>query len=130
MLSPQIAAARVAQGAAFLDRVRPGWEHTIDVDTLAMRRCSRCVLGQVYGDYSAVAEHFGWSPYTWRMLSLPQVALGFTLADVDICDGPVQADGEAIVDAAWRTLGDAWIGAIALRRCVVADGEAHDLVTV
>lgn len=38
-------------GADLLDRVRPGWADKIDVETLDLSSCTRCVLGQMYGDY-------------------------------------------------------------------------------
>jgi hypothetical protein len=130
MLTPQIAAARVAQGAAFLDRVRPGWADLINVDTLQMVQCYRCVLGQIYGDYCAGVAAFGWHPYGEIILALPQVALGFVLADEDLHEGEYRWALDAVGDVGWRTLTEAWIAAIAERRCAVADGEAHDLVTV
>lgn len=43
--------ARVAQGAALLDREVPDWWRRINLDTLRMSACSSCVLGQLYGDY-------------------------------------------------------------------------------
>jgi len=132
MLSSQAAAARVAQGAAFLDRVRPGWASVIDVDTLAMRTCRRCLLGQLYGDYGTGAERFGWAPSALSLLDLPQVQLGFTLAEVDL-DGAPGGDfwgAEIFSDEGWRILTEAWIAAIAERRCAVADGEVQDLVPV
>lgn len=117
MLSPQIAAARVAQGAAFLDRVRPGWAHAIHVDTLAMRTCRRCLLGQLYGDYSEGAETFGWEPSACDLLDLPQVQLGFTLAPGDAISDDPDYWRASHTDAVWQTLTDAWIAAIAERRC-------------
>lgn len=41
----------VLKGAALLDRVRPGWEKGVDVETLDIRSHNKCVLGQTYGDY-------------------------------------------------------------------------------
>lgn len=43
--------ARVAAGAALLDRVRPGWEADIRLDDLNVLDCFACVLGQLYGNY-------------------------------------------------------------------------------
>ena len=43
--------ARVARGAALLDRDCPGWAARISSDRLAIQMCSSCVLGQLYGDY-------------------------------------------------------------------------------
>jgi len=44
--------AAVARGAELLDRIEPGWAARIGLGLLDMASCSRCVLGQVYGDYS------------------------------------------------------------------------------
>lgn len=41
----------VDKGAAWLDRVKPGWREMIDIGSLQMDRCDRCILGQLYGDY-------------------------------------------------------------------------------
>jgi hypothetical protein len=45
--------SRVALGAALLDERRPGWFREVDRDSLEMGSCRRCVLGQLYGLYSA-----------------------------------------------------------------------------
>jgi len=133
MLTPQIAAARVAQGAAFLDRVHPSWADRINVDTLAMRRCRHCMFGQLYGDYLTGVEIFGWPSSAWELTDLPPVQLGFALAEVDLEGEPHDEDfwrQDAFIDGVWRTLTDAWIAATAERRCAVADGEVQDLVLV
>ena len=52
--------ARVAAGAALLDNSRPGWAAEIDIEKLVMASCKRCVLGQLYGDYS----HAGRAAFT------------------------------------------------------------------
>lgn len=44
-------AERVAAGAGLLDEHAPGWADRIDIDRLNISLCSRCVLGQLYGDY-------------------------------------------------------------------------------
>lgn len=46
-----VLAERVAAGALLLDQHRPGWEHVVRADKLAMEDCYACVLGQVYGRY-------------------------------------------------------------------------------
>ena len=38
---------RVARGAAWLDRVKPGWFKLIDLDALDLRSGCSCVLGQI-----------------------------------------------------------------------------------
>lgn len=47
---------RVAAGAAFLDAQRPGWRDRVDATTLSMGSSSRCVLGQLFGDYHVGIE--------------------------------------------------------------------------
>ncbi len=49
-------ADRIRRGAAFLDIERPGWRDEVDVDTLELSDCTRCVLGQLAG-----GEIIGWS---------------------------------------------------------------------
>lgn len=41
----------VSRGIAFLDEHCPDWKNKIDLDTLDMKNCSYCVLGQVFGDW-------------------------------------------------------------------------------
>lgn len=48
----QLAAARVARGAALLDEKRPGWAGEIDVGKLDVAECRRCMLGQLFNGYS------------------------------------------------------------------------------
>lgn len=61
--------ARVAQGAAWLDIVRPGWEGLIVLDQLDIRRPFECVAGQVFGrDADADKRDPGHSGYTWCRL--------------------------------------------------------------
>ena len=38
---------RVKRGAEYLDEVRPGWAHEIDIKTLEMANYSLCILGQL-----------------------------------------------------------------------------------
>lgn len=45
-------AARVAKGAEFLDRQRPGWASRVATDRLVMSSCRECILGQLYGEYT------------------------------------------------------------------------------
>lgn len=109
------ARARVAKGAAFLDRTRPGWFTQIDIDTLNLVDGCRCVLAQSYGcryrDAARLAE----------------------LAD------PATPEGErAVIDlgfyekgVVWAPLEDAWIEAIAARRFpVVEPQDQPDTVSV
>jgi hypothetical protein len=43
---------RIRYGIAVLDRIKPGWREQIDLSTLWMGSCVRCILGQLFGDYS------------------------------------------------------------------------------
>ncbi len=53
--APYDPAPYVRRGAALLDRVRPDWVEFIpdDLDLLDMARPRACVLGWIYGDYTA-----------------------------------------------------------------------------
>jgi hypothetical protein len=39
------------EGAELLDRRSTGWAERIDLQELEMWDCTRCILGQVFGDY-------------------------------------------------------------------------------
>tara|TARA_R110000751_G_scaffold30178_2_gene77382 strand:+ start:1592 stop:1936 length:345 start_codon:yes stop_codon:yes gene_type:complete len=43
--------ANVTAGMGWLDRVMPGWETKVDLDTLNIDSCKDCVLGQLLGNY-------------------------------------------------------------------------------
>lgn len=51
--TPTTPTGRAELGARLLDDHRPGWATRVDLETLRMANCDRCVLGQVYGEYSA-----------------------------------------------------------------------------
>jgi hypothetical protein len=46
---------RVQRGALLLDATVPNWAARIDTDFLALSCCTRCVLGQLFGDYLALS---------------------------------------------------------------------------
>jgi hypothetical protein len=48
-------AERVERGAALLDERRPGWWDEVDVEALDLDLCSRCPLGQLWGDFESGA---------------------------------------------------------------------------
>jgi hypothetical protein len=48
---PDTIAERVARGAKLLDERRPGWAEKIDLAEFKIKSCSKCALGQVYGDF-------------------------------------------------------------------------------
>ena len=78
---PRTIAKRVAQGAAYLDRIRPDWFNEIKIQSLRLEDGEKCVLGQlaikaspyyISADYlSAVKE--------LDLCTGEEVALGFTL---------------------------------------------------
>lgn len=41
----------VAEGATWLDSVRPGWVEEINLDRFYMSDPSQCILGQLYGNF-------------------------------------------------------------------------------
>lgn len=42
---------RVERGAALLDQVRPGWHIEVDITRLHLGSYTRCVLGQLFGEF-------------------------------------------------------------------------------
>jgi hypothetical protein len=47
MIKPNSAAEAVAQGAQLLDEKEPGWWREIDLGTLELSSCKRCICGQL-----------------------------------------------------------------------------------
>jgi hypothetical protein len=46
----------VAEGVRLLDAKEPHWYTRINLGTLDMAECDRCILGQVYGNYTEGVE--------------------------------------------------------------------------
>lgn len=112
IITPDIARARVAKGAALLDATRPGWAATIDVGVLDLDSACFCVLGQIYGNYYAAAQKLFHDSCKHR-------EHGFWA-------GPVPRESVPTYEQAradYRLLQDAWIDAIADR---LVTGGAHD----
>lgn len=104
MLTKEEAGERVARGAAYLDRVRPGWHEQIDIGQLALESCTRCIVGQLRGFEVLSKPMRSFDPY-----------YGFDLTENELeRDCPNDKDGARAV--AFRPLQDAWIEAIADRR--------------
>jgi hypothetical protein len=108
-------ATRVQRGVALLDGKDSGWwrerEHwrTIDLDVLDMGDPSRCVAGQLCGDFSRAVGRWG--------VSLDDAERhGFTLTNAEL---------DAMWDGrdrhAWVDLGDEWRRVIAERRAQAVD---------
>lgn len=106
-MTAAVAQARVAKGAAHLDRVTPGWWRLINADRLDLHSSCNCIVGQICGDFN---EHF-----TRIGLQHPMqgVALGFNLNGDEGWHG--YALEYAPRELAWRRLKDAWLDAIAAR---------------
>lgn len=102
--------SRVNRGAALLDAEFPGWFERIDTDSLDIATCSRCVLGQVYGDYLMgvlkVLPSEDTDDAYWNRVA----EYGFTLRDddADINDAP-----DSVVERkSWFVLRRAWLALI------------------
>lgn len=54
-----MASAMIAQGSAFLDIRRPGWDECIDLDRLSGQSNTNDVLGQLYGDFNLGCDTLG-----------------------------------------------------------------------
>ena len=86
------AADRVKKGADLLDRARPGWQDGIELDRLNIASSFRCILGQVYGEYSVGCEALGingWGDEPRALAFLGDCTHGVPARDMDV---------------AWRTL--------------------------
>ncbi len=51
----------VKQGAELLDRINPGWFLAINTEELDLGDCDKCVLGQLYGEYTDGKVALGFS---------------------------------------------------------------------
>lgn len=70
---------RVERGIAYLDRMTPGWDQRIDLEMLDMNSCTRCVLGQLYGDYEHGLTKIGLrAPYAaWMEAESTKAAVNY-----------------------------------------------------
>lgn len=41
----------IKEAAEVLDKAKPGWAKLININTLNMQSHTKCILGQLYGDY-------------------------------------------------------------------------------
>ena len=65
----------VKRGAAWLDANHPGWREKINLAELEMEHCSKCILGQLFGDYDPSTLP-GWE--TGWDNNAPQFTMGFS----------------------------------------------------
>ncbi len=95
------ACRRAARGAAYLDRVDPGWYRHVDLDRLELADGVRCVLGQRYGAFFPGLTRAGLLNLTSAPLgSLSPVDYGFLC--VQGVDAAMQARDYALLNCAWR----------------------------
>ncbi len=100
----------VAAGAAWLDANRPGWVDGVDLETLDMNDCARCVLGQTFPP--DIATGFGYDSGL-RQLTRTEDG-GVRPRDFGFAVGPVAFVGD------WYDLRDAWVDVITARRADAA----------
>jgi hypothetical protein len=95
MTLPFDADARVARGAALLDKINPAWWHEIGREQLSIGSCSRCVLGQLYGhyDHGVLALAGPVDPFVFG------VQFGFAFQS-SLSSGQWEAEDRALI-AAW-----------------------------
>lgn len=84
---------KIMQGIRTLEREHgPGWVDQINLDTLQLASIDRCVLGQVYGEYTKGCRALG------QEGQHAAAELGFTL--------PLGDDG--VPPYGWQELNNAW----------------------
>jgi hypothetical protein len=106
MLTNEEARARVANGAAHLDKVKPRWFNLIDVGTLTLHDACGCIVGQLCGNRFSDGL---------RALGLNSgVDCGLDLSVLQLWDGHTSYD--AYRRGQYQSLQDAWVEAIADRR--------------
>lgn len=102
---PADLAARVARGAALLDRIQPYWWASIDLPGLDIGSCYSCVLGQLFAERASAPGDTGYwwafdaaAAAKWRTDPNP-VRYGFA-------SDPML--GGTHLEAQWDELGAAW----------------------
>ena len=97
----QEARARAKKGAEFMDQVKPGWAYEIK-EKLEMENCHRCILGQLFGEFSDGCEEVGFEWEDDRIMDL-----GFDLYLDDMPDLVVMLEA-----GLYDLLTNAWMGEI------------------
>jgi hypothetical protein len=86
-VSPSFA-DRATAGAAYLDKVWPGWHDLIELDRLDLSDCWACILGQLFENYCDAEDNLIMpGRQVPGATDLEMTALGFSLvADADADD--------------------------------------------
>jgi hypothetical protein len=92
----------VQRMAERLDEERPGWFKEINLGTLAMEDCQNCVVGQLYGDYTAGMGELG--------IHILKEGVTYGVDINDIYGGPESSREhlDALADAEYSKMEDAW----------------------
>lgn len=95
-----------AKGAALLDEEIPGWADRIDLPTLDLGSCTRCVLGQLFS-----SGRSGWeAPY----------ALGLHHLSLSVREAVGHGFTTNSAEVTWPQLGEAWADEVLRRQRVPA----------
>lgn len=130
MIAP--AADRVADGAAYLDRVMPGWVDVLDMGIFDIRSDCRCVLGQLALDKIPLprirrsgftAWMMGMVPGVDRLGSQEDQRLGFEVPEWSTDDHLDGGVNRVSADEEYARLQQAWVDLISARRAVPVDGS-------
>jgi hypothetical protein len=102
---------RVGAGATLLDMSVPGWAEKIDVKTLSLNNCNRCVLGQIFSTYENGMHRLQIDGTNWKSSAISAAAYGFHHENLET-DDPTWSES---VDAEFAALRTAWLDEIAAR---------------
>lgn len=106
--------ARVAAGAEFLDKVKPNWWRNIDVGTLELNSCAKCVLGQLYSTETVrvgdilYRDGFSVGVNKNKLSNTEILGYGFSISLCDLAD----SRGSGGYTRAYEKLTDLWISLI------------------
>lgn len=116
-------AERVQAGCEYLDEIRPGWEHLIDLGSLNLHSCTDCVVGQLAGpdaDLGIAALDDGKN--VWDDDKYP-ADLGFDITDDEVKRAPE-------FGSRYAGLTDVWKQAIRARLSMTAAADARPVAGV
>lgn len=105
---------KVKRGMALLDRIQPGWQDRIDLQTLRISHPLVCVLGQLYGEFDGATRDIWGSDDAAYRLAMAQ-SHGF----------------DRSVGSEYAELTDVWQLAIMMRRATPVEQveELRELVS-